>query len=173
MGLEHLAYTALVCVMSTVGWPGLQSGLARQRNLRKVRSACIASKRQCLDEVLMFELCMLPFSLTAGGGVSKHPCVMLASMLLRSEDVGFYECAFLSARVQYAPCADLSGARMPVGRPWYWATALSARENIVRPAKSLPDTAMLACSPLTCNTQTVRGEALSQVALMTHQYQHA
>ena len=105
MGLEHLAYTALLCVMSTVGWPGLQSGLARQRNLRKVRSACIASKRHCLDEILKFDLCMLPFSLTAGGGVSGHPCVMLASMLLCSEDVGFYGCALMSARVQDAPCA--------------------------------------------------------------------
>ena len=48
-------------------------------------------------------------------------------------------------------------------------TVLSARESIVRPAKSLSNTPMLACSPLTCNTQTVvRGEALSQVALMTH-----
>ena len=169
MGLEHLAYTALVCVMSTVGWPGLQSGLARQRNLRKVRTACIASKRHCPDEVLTFDLCMLPFSLTAGGGVSGHPCVMLASMLLCSEDVGFHECAFLSARVQYAPCADLSGARMPVGRPWYWATVLNARRSIVRPTRSLPDTPMLPCKPLTCTTQAVRGKALSQVALMTHQ----
>ena len=64
----------------------------------------------------------------------------------------------------------LSGARMPVGRPWYWAVVLNARRSIVSPTKSVPDTAMLACRPLLCVTQTVRGKPCLKWHTMTHQY---